>query len=96
MALRKPQPHLYCVSLHEHQQAIQWIAGNLRDEGYLSAEARLVPEWGYWLFYDSEGNLLIRVDHADVMRVTAVFETLHQREMDARIDALLKEPKREW
>jgi hypothetical protein len=96
LRLSKPQPRLYSVSLSEFQQGIDRISSELREHGYFAVEARLIPEWGHWLFYDVDGHILIRVDHWLVERVVAVYRLAHERELDAQIDALLKEPKREW
>lgn len=98
MGLRpsKPQPHLYSVSLSEFQQAIDRLSYELRLLGFNPIEARLIPEWEHWLFYDEDGNILIRVQHWYVERVAAVFQRFHTEAIDAQIDALMKEPKREW
>jgi hypothetical protein len=59
-------------------------------------EARLIPELELWVFYDRDGNVLAKVSHELIERTTLVCDALHEREMDARIDEMMKLPKTGW
>jgi hypothetical protein len=85
------------VSLIEYQQAIDWLSVWIRGVvGDVAVEAQLIPEWEYWLFYADNGDILVRVRHEDIERLTVVFAKQWEQSLDAQIDALMKEPKREW
>jgi hypothetical protein len=98
MGLRpsKPQPVLHGVSLSEFQQAIDGIRAGLLQFGYFAAKAQLVPELEQWVFYDVDGEVLIRVPHELVARVNACFQAIRDAALDAHIEAMMKEPKTGW
>ncbi len=92
---KTPSP-LWNLDIGQFQQAIDWLKTEAQASGYDVAEARFVPDLATWMFYDGEGELTVRISHGIVERVKVALEEIYQHRLDAQIDELMKQPRREW
>lgn len=72
------------------------MKGELLAFGYEARVATLDAELRMWFFYDAGGALLVRVPHELITRVKDWLETRADAQLDADIDALMKQNKRSW